>query len=195
MDLSWRFRSDTYLGIGGEWLWSKGERMAGVFDSSAFSSTVTASSTPEQLHFEEKSITANVNQLIGRDWSIGARYRLSQANLRERFTRVPVAAMPSALVEGEAVLQQLILSANFAHPSGFFAQAQALWYAQDNHDLPDSDFWQFNLFAGYRFAHRRAELLVGGLNLTDRDYRLNPLNLYSDLPRGRTLLVSLKLNF
>jgi len=48
--------------------------------------------------------------------------------------------------------------------------------------MPDEDFWQFNVFAGYRFARRRAELLVGGLNLTGQDYRLNPVTLYAELP-------------
>jgi hypothetical protein len=33
------------------------------------------------------------------------------------------------------------------------------------------------------------------LNLTDQDYKLNPLNLYDDLPRSRTLAVRLQLSF
>ena len=37
--------------------------------------------------------------------------------------------------------------------------------------------------------------LIGVLNLTDQNYKLNPLNLHSDLPRDRTLLVSVKLSF
>src|SRR5260221_8139284 len=37
---------------------------------------------------------------------------------------------------------------------------------------PGDDFWHFNAFVGYRFPRRRAELRVGVLNLTDRDYRL-----------------------
>jgi len=36
---------------------------------------------------------------------------------------------------------------------------------------------------------------VGVLNLTDQDYRLNPLNLYPDLPRSRTFAASLQFNF
>ena len=42
---------------------------------------------------------------------------------------------------------------------------------------------------------RRAELSVGVLNLTDRDYKLNPLTLYNELPRERLLTVSFKFNF
>jgi outer membrane receptor protein involved in Fe transport len=35
---------------------------------------------------------------------------------------------------------------------------------------------QMNAFAGYRSPRRRAELRLGLLNLTDRDYRLSPPN-------------------
>jgi hypothetical protein len=48
---------------------------------------------------------------------------------------------------------------------------------------------------GYRFPRRQAEIKLALLNLTDRDYQLNPLNLYAELPRERTLAVSLKFNF
>jgi len=38
-------------------------------------------------------------------------------------------------------------------------------------------------------------LTLGLLNLTDQNYQLNPLTLYNDLPRGRTLALRLLLNF
>ena len=61
--------------------------------------------------------------------------------------------------------------------------------------LPGDTFWQFNLFAGYRFHNRRAELRLGLLNVTDQGYRLNPLNLTAELPRNRTLVASLRFSF
>jgi hypothetical protein len=36
---------------------------------------------------------------------------------------------------------------------------------------------------------------VSVLNIFDQDYRLNPLTLYTELPRERTLAVSLKFYF
>jgi hypothetical protein len=36
---------------------------------------------------------------------------------------------------------------------------------------------------------------VGVLNITDQDYRLNPLTLYNELPRERTFVASLKFFF
>ncbi len=99
----------------------------------------------------------------------------------------------------KAVLHQLDLSLNYNHPSGLFARLQALWYLQSNRgdqqDLPGDEFWHLNAFAGYRFPRRKAELAIGILNLTDRDYRLNPLTLYDDLPRERTFMARLQFNF
>ena len=54
---------------------------------------------------------------------------------------------------------------------------------------------QFNVFAGYRFPRRSATITLGLLNLTDQNYRLNPLNLYNELPRERTLLARFQINF
>ena len=91
------------------------------------------------------------------------------------------------------------MSANYNHPCGFFAQGEALWYAQTNKGYtpgePGDDFWQFNAYVGYRFLRRKAEVTLGLLNFTDQNYSLNPLNLYNELPRSRTLAVRLQLNF
>ena len=57
------------------------------------------------------------------------------------------------------------------------------------------NFWQFDAFVGYRFLHRTAEITLGVLNLTDQDYRLNPLNSYGQRPRERTLMIRFGLHF
>jgi outer membrane receptor for ferric coprogen and ferric-rhodotorulic acid len=98
-----------------------------------------------------------------------------------------------------ATLHQIDLYGIFQHSCGFFSQFDAIWSQQSNRgyspNLPGDDFWQFNLYVGYRFLQRRAEARLGLLNLADQDYRLNPLTLYNELPRERTLMVSLKFNF
>ena len=45
------------------------------------------------------------------------------------------------------------------------------------------------------FPGRRAEILLGLLNATDSDYRLNSLTLYNDLPRARTFYARFLFNF
>ncbi len=74
-----------------------------------------------------------------------------------------------------------------------------VWSAQSNSgytpDMPGDDFVQFNAYAGYRLPRRLAEMQVGVLDIGDRDYQLNPLNLYSELPRERTFVAEFKFNF
>ena len=195
-------RSQTYFGIGAELLKSDGSRDLGAFTNSiAFIPVPDSPTTTRQtLDFRERSLSAYVNQLIGRDWSVGARYRLSEAKLN---TQLPDLAGVSGVLSQEqnerAVLQHGQFFLIYNHPCGFFAGWSSDWYHQNNYGytsgLPGDDFWQHNIFAGYIFAHRRAELRLGILNLTDQDYRLNPLNLQSELARSRTFTAMLRLNF
>jgi hypothetical protein len=215
VELDQRFGSGTYLGLGGEWLESWADRTVGVFDL-AFPPNASAppvwSGTPETLDYREKSLVVTVNQLLGREWSLGARYRISVAELTDRLTALDsgpaLADYPQALRQNDATLQQLHLFVQYAHPSGFFGLFQSVWTDQ-THDYQigspgalgfsqgteGDDFWQFNVWAGYRFARRRAEVAVGLLNLTDRDYQLSPVNYYVELPRERTVVLIFKVNF
>ena len=194
--------SQTYFGIGAELLESDSSRDVGAFTNSiAFIPVPDAqATTPQALDFRERNLSAYVSQLIGRDWSVGARYRLSEAKLNTRLSDLAGVSGVSSLEQNErAVLQHGQLFLIYNHPCGFFAEWSSDWYHQANHgyssSLADDDFWQHNLFAGYVFPHRRAEIRLGLLNLTDQDYRLNPLNLQSGLARGRTFTASLRLNF
>ena len=50
-------------------------------------------------------------------------------------------------------------------------------------------------YAGYRFRRNFGDITLGFLNMTDQDYQLNPLNYYNELPRERTLVARVRLNF
>jgi outer membrane receptor protein involved in Fe transport len=80
-----------------------------------------------------------------------------------------------------------------------FAQLKGAWTQQVNSglqsSLADADFWQWDLLAGYRFPRRRAEITVGVLNLTDRDYHLSPLNLHQETPQDRTFYAQFNFHF
>ena len=192
----------TYLGVEAERLTSDGERTVGALTNSGFLPIPdTPTSTRQSLEFEENSLAINANQLIGKQWSVGARYRISEAKLDGWFVDLPATAagVGSLNQDESAVLQQFRLFVLFNHDSGFFAQFESRWSGQSNQgytpDRPGDDFWQHHVYVGYRTPQRRAEFRLGLLNLTDRDYRLNPLNLYAELPRERTVTLSMKLNF
>ena len=201
--LDQKFCTRTYLGISAELVKADSTQTIGAYDFVFFPPSATRTATREQLKFEEKSLRVTVNQLLGNEWSLGAQYRLTHADLDTTFPdiaeTVPTSGGFVRAQHPAATLHQVQLFALYNHSSGFFGQAQSIWSAQNNSGYapaqPGDDFWQFNAFAGYRFPRRRAELSVGVLNITDRDYRLNPLTLYSELPRERTFVANFKFYF
>jgi len=199
--LEQKFPTGTYLGVSGEILNSDCDATMGAFDYAFLSDPpLILSGLHEHLDYTEKSLLITANQLVGKNWSLGARYRLSQAVLNENFPDVPEGIFVSDFLPNQrldATLNQVDLVVVYNHPCGFFARGEAHWYNQSNNTAgePGDDFWQLNAFAGYRFLHRKAEIALGLLNLTDQNYELNPLNLYNELPRSRTLAFRLQLNF
>jgi Flp pilus assembly protein TadD len=209
--LEHRLPTRTYLNLVAERLTSDAGQNVGAFGypfsvpgpSPGISFQEAQPSTLTRLlSFEERTFTATVNQLLGERWSVGASYRLSEADLREGYPS-SIATLPSSPAHDvSATLHQITGFVRFNHESGFFGEFNSVWTQQSNRgygtgakDLPGDDFWQFNIFAGYRFLQRRAEVRVGVLNLTRQDYRLNPLNLHDEYPRERTFYTSLRLNF
>src|SRR5262249_24007194 len=132
-----------------------------------------------------------------------ASYKFSRSELLDAFPQIPAQVLRGALPDANRTLQADLHELNgyvlFNHPTGFFARAETHWYHQVNEGyttpLPEEDSFQHNLFAGYRFAHRHAELLLGLLNVADQDYHLNPLTVYSELPRERTFMVRFNFQF
>ncbi len=192
------FSTRTYLTVGTEVLESAVDTYVGGVENN-FLRPRRNLLLRETLRYEEKSVGISLNQLLGDGFSVGTSYRISQASLNDHFPDMAptLARNPSSDVAG--VLHQLNLYGIYNHRCGFFAQAGTVWTRQSNQhyavDLPGDDFWQGNIFVGYRMAQRRLEVRLGLLNVSDVDYKLNPLNFYLELPRERTFVASLKMNF
>ncbi len=203
--LDQKFPTGTYLNVEGDLLNSRVNQMIGGLDmyfAGGFPPKAPVFypiATPEELKYREMDLLVAVHQLLGQDWAAGASYELSNAELGTAYPVVPASVSSAYRYRNGATLNQLSLYALFNHPSGFFARAEAQWNGQFNYDytpaLPGDEFWQINLYAGYRFFHRHAQAQVGVLNVTGQDYELNPLNLYADLPRTRTFTASFQFNF
>lgn len=197
--LDQNFKTGTYLSIAAEQLNSSATRTIGAFDLQPFPDPATPSGIPDDIEFEERTLTFTLNQLFGKYWSAGASYRLTDADLSERTRGLtpPLAAAMDR--EWEATLHQVHLSGTLNLPCGFFTSVGSVWSQQSNRgyspDIPGDDFWQFNVFVGYRFLKRHVDIRLGLLNIGDTDYRLNPLTLYSELPRERTLAARLQFQF
>jgi len=207
--LEQKFDTGTYLAVSGEILYSKllTEEGAYIFDSdSPLDYSTYAGALRKSLDYRERSLTFSVDQLLGKQWSAGARYCLSQANLNINYADVPDGLSPfSARQSLDSVLHTVNLHANWNHSSGLFSVLEANWYHQNNSGYLDQSgnplgdygdtFWQVNAYAGCRFWHRRAELTLGLLNLFDQNYQLQPLNLYNEMARSRTFLARLRISF
>jgi hypothetical protein len=194
--------SETYFGFNAELLMSDGSRDVGAFSNSIPFIPVPDSLTSarQNLDYRERNVSAYFAQLLGKEFSVGARYRLSEAKMETSLPGLRGISGVSSLNQNQrAVLQHGQFFLIYNHPRGFFAEWSSDWFHQANHAglaaLPDADFWQHNFFLGYVFPHRRAELRLGLLNLTDENYRLSPLNAQSELARGRTFTASLRLNY
>jgi hypothetical protein len=147
----------------------------------------------------------SADQLLGKQWSAGTRYRLSQANLKWNYPGINTPNLVNNVSSLQpyqnlnSVLNNVNFHANWNHPSGLFALFTADWYHQHNSGFtpgePGDDFWQVNAYAGWRFWKRRVEFTVGLLNIFDQNYRLEPLNLYNEMARSRTFFTSLRLSF
>ena len=145
-----------------------------------------------------------MNQLLSKQWSSGAAYKFSRSELDQSWPEVPLSAFSGAREFDQADLHTASLYLLYNHASGFFARAEADWYMQDRRrsigggqreSLPSDDFWQAHFWVGYRLRRARGDLSVGLLNATGTDYRLDPLNPYSELPRERVITVRLRLRF
>jgi tetratricopeptide (TPR) repeat protein len=197
-----KFRTRTYVNLDAEVLRSEGSRTVGVINNSIFIPVPDSPGRAKQkIDYEERSITLSVNQLVGRDWAFGARYRISHADLETRYRGISDAVDSASGInqDSRGLLQQASLTGLYNLPCGFFAQGDAIWTGQENRGdldaLDDESMVQFNAYVGYRFARRHAEARVGVLNITDQDYQLHPVNLYSELPRERMFYASFRFYF
>ncbi len=204
--LEQRLRRRTFLTISGDWLASEVDRQIGTVTFRPPSTPGPAffdTQTRQILDYHERTLAVSLNQLVGDEWAFGLRYGVSEARLDVLSPDIPIGVATTGGLQRQqhlaAVLHQLSFNARYNHASGFFAGASALWSRQSNHgystDLPGDDFWHFNVEGGWRFLRRRLEVRTGLLNITDRNYRLNPLNLTAELPRSREVFVSLRLAF
>jgi Tfp pilus assembly protein PilF len=194
-------KTGTYFTLEGQILSSEATRTVGVLVTGTVPNPDMPGSTRQSLDFEEKTLALAVNQLLSKEFALGARYRLTYADLEQRFIDLPATTTGAIPIQQDlaATLHQVWMYANYNHASGFFGQLSGVWSAQSNHGYggsrPGDDFWQYSAAVGYRFLRRHIEATVGVLNIGDQDYRLNPLTLYNELPRERTFVANLKFYF
>ena len=150
---------------------------------------------PRNCATGSRRLSLTVNQLLGAYLATGAGYSYARStlDLSDAFI-LGLAPYPVQADQLEAQLHKVSGYLQLTHPSGFYARAEVQCNLQFNsgyvpgtydQPLPETDFTQVNLYAGWRFWHRRGDLTFGVLNVGGRDYSLNPLSVYNELPRSR----------
>ncbi|KAB2661293.1 MAG: hypothetical protein DVB31_12550 [Verrucomicrobia bacterium] len=197
--LDHRFPTRTYVSVVGEWLRSDATQTVGAFDYAAQGRfEVIPTTLRRRLPYDERSVSAGLNQLLGEHWSAGLAYRWSEADLDFFYDQPYAAVSKTPNASYQATLHQVTGLLQYTHHGGFYAQLVPRWNRQSTRGFagqPGDDFWQFDAFVGYRFLQRRVDVRLGVLNLGDRDYRLQPLNVHEEFPRERMFYASLRLQF
>ncbi len=202
----------TWWGLSFQDLSQDVSRSVGVFNGydlnavSPINPVYFPGTTSQTLRYREKTVSFNINHLIGKQFSIGAGYQWTDSQLQTKFPEIPATVQPLlAELNQQASLHRASLFGIWNSPSGLFSKLEANWYSQSVSDpagqqtggmskASDSTF-QVHAFAGYRFARNTGQISLGVLNLLDEDYRLSPLTPFPDLPRARTAVIRCRLNF
>ena len=196
--LDFKFPTSTYVTIEAGERRQRLDRQIGILNFDAFLATTTPGTTDELLRFRERSAVLTVNQVLGQNVFLEGQYRVTDSRLRQDRPSIPATAAFSRTTLSSGSLQQWRAALIFTLPESFFARAEAAWWDQNGRDslagVSDA-FPQVNLLVGWRFRNRRGDIAVGLLNVTGEDYRLSPINYYTELPRERTLYTRLRFNF
>ncbi len=211
-NLAWdqRIGQRTYVGLTLERLESSFNRRVGGYGLTNFGIPAIGG-LREALDYDETSILAVLDQLLGDSWVVGARYHWSTARLVSEwldgasnvdvgfdfYSGDPISVSRRGSREGD--LHELQLRLLFHHPSGLFAGTDGVWRRQDAEDrdvdLERADFWQWNATLGWRSSRRRVEASVGLLNILGDWDGLHAINLHATPLRERNLAARLRLAF
>ncbi|HEX3988021.1 MAG TPA: TonB-dependent receptor, partial [Verrucomicrobiae bacterium] len=199
LGLDHKFSTGTYVDIEGQLLTSRGNQLIGAWTSGAVSTPAAVANLSQSQYFQEKDAFASVSQLIGKNLSLGANDTLTSIDLSTIVPTPPGTTSPTAFnTHEDSTLNELSFFANFYVPCGFFSQFQANWWKQENIAAmgePGDSFAQFNLYAGYRFPRRHAEVMVGVVNIGNQDYNIDPVTYFLEQAHSRTFVASFKFNF
>ena len=201
LGLDHKFPTGTYVDVEGQLLTSRGDQLIGAWSTGVVAApgAGVAADLPQSQYFQEKDAFASISQLIGSNLSLGASYTLTAVDLSTHVT-TPPGTTPSTAYDTheDSTLNEMSFFANFYVPCGFFSQFQANWWKQENIGSmgePGDSFAQFNLYAGYRFPRRHAEVMVGVVNIGNQDYNIDPVTYFLEQAHTRTFVASFKFNF
>ncbi|MGP8199694.1 MAG: FecR domain-containing protein [Limisphaerales bacterium] len=194
-----KFSTGTYVDVEAQVLTSEGNQQIG---GEIVTPAVTLAPLGQSQYFQEEDAFVSVNQLIGREVSVGARYALTAVDVSVNDS--PITGTTFVQNHENSTLNEFSMFGNYYLPCGFFSTFQANWWVQHNAyngfsasgaSEPGADFWQCNIYGGYRFPRRHIEMAIGLVNMFNQGYNVDPVTYFLEQARTRTLMASLKFNF
>jgi hypothetical protein len=194
--VSWKLPSDTYLGAEGFIRKASATKGVGVLGIDGLFSYNDTFQLREELDYQEWGGSAYVNQLLGEDWALGARYTYTHGELDRAFPELSAAGVNGFSSEESSSLHQAEAYLIWNGESGWYSRLNARFFSQDNSGYAPAragDSWtQLDFAVGKRFLDSRGALECGVLNLTDENYRFNPVLTQPEHPRERVFFVEMR---
>lgn len=196
----YQFPTDTYLGAEAFFRTTSATRGVGVlaFDGLFANLFDIDIQLKEELDYEEWGGSVYVNQLIGDEWALGARYTYTNGELDRSVPELSAAAIGGFSSSESSALHQAEAYLIWNHESGWFSRLNARLFSQENNGYtPDrsGDSWtQLDFSVGKRLFNNRGSLECGVLNLTGEDYQFNPVLTQPDFPRERVFYVEMRID-
>jgi hypothetical protein len=192
--------TNAWLNLHAEYLRERVDHEFGIFNYDAFAAPAAAPGTAtERLNYHEVNAGLVFNQIVGREWFLEAQYVFTHSELGRTLPDISATPAFNRTTRTEADLHRFGFAATWQHPSGFFARSEFWELIQRTGGSaaqpPGDDLPLLNVFAGYRFPHRRGELTIGVINLCGEDYHFNPLNYHEEYPHKRAFYTRLRFNF
>jgi hypothetical protein len=189
----------AWMSLQGEARRERVDRQIGYFDLTGPRPAIPAN-TAERLDYHEYEARLVWNQIVDRDWFLEAQYRFTRSELERAWPDIPAPVGYERTTRWAADLHQVQIAATWQHPSGVFARGAFVGMLQELRDAaaaegPGDRFPMLNLYAGYRFPHRRAELTLGVLNVLGDDYHFSPVTYHPEYPHERAFFVRFHFNF
>lgn len=203
LGLDHKFSTGTYVDAEAQLLTSRGSFLTPAWSTALGPPPFEAiDDLTQKQYFQEKDFFASVSQLIGKDMSVGLRDTVTAVDLTSTVN-TPANTINATAFNGHenSTLNEVTLFGNWYLPCGFFSTAEANWWVQHNAlnngavSEPGDNFWQVNLYAGYRFPRRHIEIEAGILNVFDQNYNIDPVTYFLEQAHTRTFFTSLKFNF
>jgi tetratricopeptide (TPR) repeat protein len=196
----YQFPTRTYLGAEGFFRTAEAGRGLGVLTVDPVNFDHTGSlQLREEIDYQEWGGSVYVNQLLADEWALGSRYTFTRGELDTGYPGLVAEGISQFQTSEASDLHQAETYLIWNHPEGWFGRLSARLFSQENSGYlptrPGDTSTQLDLSLGKRFFNNRGSLEIGVLNLTDENYRHNPLISLPESPRERTAFVELRIDY